>query len=83
MSIVRRSSQSWFKAWDRIISLEDTLSRIQLSEKSGASVWIIKSLQTDWMQQNDVIWDKRVFKHYKPNNLSLSFFTRSQKERMK
>ena len=34
---VRRSSKEWFKAWDEIISLEGKLSRVKLSEISGAT----------------------------------------------
>jgi len=57
----RRSSQEWFKAWDEIISLEDKLSRVKLSELSGASVQVIKSLQTDWMSGNNVKWNGKEF----------------------
>ena len=58
----RRSSQEWFKAWDEIISLEDKLSRVKLSELSGASVQTIKALQTDWMQQNSKVkWNGKEF----------------------
>ena len=64
MQSVRRSSNEWFKSWDEIISLEDRLTRVQLSERSGASVQTIKSLQTDWMQQNSVKWDGRYFKRF-------------------
>ena len=57
------------------MSLEDKLSRIKLSELSGASVQVIKSLQLDWMAQNDVIYENGVFSHYKINNISLSSTT--------
>jgi len=69
----RRSSREWFKAWDKIISLEDKLSRVSLSERSGASVQTIKSLQKDWMEQNAVIYDGKDFKLYHPDrNISIS-----------
>ena len=86
MNRVRRSSDEWFHIWDGIMLLEDALSRISLSEKSGASIWIIKSLQQDWMQQNDIVWDRRMFSHYKPQTISLSLFlpaSEQDKERMK
>ncbi len=60
----RRSSNQWFKAWDKIVELEDKLSRVKLSELSGASVQTIKSLQTDWMEGNNVKWDGRYFKRF-------------------
>jgi len=68
----RRSSREWFKAWDKIISLEDKLSRVKLSELSGASVQTIKSLQKDWMDQNSVTYDGRNFKLFNPENISIS-----------
>jgi len=83
---VRRSSRSWFKCWDSIISLEDTLSRVNLSEKSGASVQTIKALQQDWMLQNDIVYEKGRFKHYKIQNISLSPYipaSETDKEDMK
>lgn len=60
----RRSSNQWFKTWDKIVELEDKLSRVKLSELSGASVQTIKSLQTDWMEQNNVRWDGKYFKRF-------------------
>lgn len=86
MQNIRRSSKEWFRIWDSIISLEDTLSRIELSEKSQASIQTIQKLQTDWMMQNDIIWDGRYFKHYKSENISLSLFvpaTDKEKEQLK
>ena len=68
------------------MSLEDTLSRIRLSEESGASVQTIKSLQLDWMQQNDIVYEHGVFSHYKPRNISLSPYipaSETEKEDMK
>ena len=62
----RRSSNEWFKAWDEIILLEDKLSRVQLSERSGASVQTIKALQKDWMEQNTTIYDGKHFYLYIP-----------------
>jgi len=82
----RRSSKEWFIIWDRIITLEDTLSRVKLSELSGASLWIIKALQSDWMDQNAVTYDGRKFKLFNPVkdiSLSLSDFTPREKENMK
>ena len=81
-----RSSDEWFKIWDRIISLEDTLSRVSLSEKSGASVQLIRALQLDWMMQNDIVYAKGIFSHYKIKNISLSPYipaSDSEKEDMK
>jgi len=78
---IRRSSKEWFRIWDGIISLEDTLSRVELSERSKASVQTIKALQKDWMQQNDVIYDGLRFKHYEPRNISISLSSFSQKEK--
>jgi len=66
--------------------LEDTLSRISLSEKSGASVQTIRSLQMDWMMQNDITYADGRFSHYKIKNISLSLYIPppdSDKERMK
>ena len=88
MTRLRRSSKIWFKHWDGIISLEDTLSRIKLSEVSGASVQTIKSLQKDWMMQNDIVYDNGVFSHYKIPNISISLApylpaSEKDKERMK
>ena len=74
MNRIRRSSKIWFKHWDQIISLEDTLSRVSLSEQSGASVQTIKSLQGDWMRQNDIVYENGVFSHFKPRNISISPF---------
>lgn len=68
----RRSSKEWFKAWDEIVSLEDKLSRVKLSELSGASVQVIKSLQKDWMQQNNVTYDGSNFKLFNSENISIS-----------
>ncbi len=59
-----RSSQEWFSIWNEIISLEDSLSRVRLSEISGASVQVIKSLQKDWMDQNHVKWNGQYFYIY-------------------
>ena len=87
MTRLRRSSKTWFKHWDEIISLEDTLSRIKLSELSGASVQTIKSLQGDWMRQNDVVYENGVFSHFKPKkNISISLYceaSKQDKERLK
>ena len=87
MNRFRRSSKVWFKCWDELISLEDTLSRIKLSELSGASIQTIKSLQGDWMEQNDVVYENRVFSHFKPKkNISISLYIPppdSEKEDMK
>ena len=77
----RRSSNEWFKAWDEIISLEDKLSRVKLSELSGASIPTIKSLQTDWMEQNNVKWDGRNFKKY--IYIYLSSLTPTEQEKLK
>ena len=81
----RRSSQEWFKAWDEIISLEDKLSRVKLSELSGAGVQTIRSMQNDWMAQNKVTWDGMYFKLFKAEDISLSLthFTPKEKEDMK
>ena len=82
MNRLRRPSKVWFKVWDELISLEDTLSRVSLSEKSGASVQTIKSLQGDWMRQNDVVYENGVFSHYKIKNISLSpYIPASEKEK--
>ena len=83
MSKSRRSSQEWFKVWDRIISLEDTLSRVKLSELSGASVQTIKSLQKDWMEQNAYItYDGMMFSLIKLSNISI-YLSPKEKEEMK
>jgi len=81
----RRSSNEWFKSWDEIISLEDKLSRVKLSELSGASIQTIQKLQKDWMAQNNVIWDGDIFQLYHPENISLSLthFTPKEMEDMK
>lgn len=71
----RRSSKEWFRIWDRIISLEDKLSRVKLSELSGASVQVIKSLQKDWMDQNAVTYDGQEFKLFKAEDISISLST--------
>ena len=64
------------------MSLEDALSRISLSEKSGASVQTIKSLQLDWMLQNDIVYEHGVFSHFHPRNISLSpYIPASEKEK--
>ena len=76
----RRSSNEWFKAWDEIISLEDTLSRVKLSELSGASVQTIKSLQNDWMNQNTVTYDGKYFKLFNPRNISISLSSKIKEE---
>lgn len=86
MNKVSRSSAEWFIIWNRIISLEDTLSRISLSEKSGASIHQIKALQLDWMMQNDIVYAKGIFSHYKIKNISLSPYipaSEKDKERLK
>ena len=77
----RRSSNEWFKSWDEIISLEDKLSRVKLSELSGASIQTIKSLQTDWMEQNNVKWDGKYFKKY--IYIYLSSLTPTEQEKLK
>lgn len=80
----RRSSNEWFKSWDEIMSLEDKLSRVKLSELSGAGVQTIRSMQNDWMAQNKVTWDGKYFKVYHPeNNISLTNFTPKEREDMK
>jgi len=84
MHKVRRSSQEWFKLWDSIISLEGTLSRFELSNKSGASIQIIQRLQLDWMSQNDIEYSNCIFSLKKVNNLSRAlYFTDKEKENMK
>ena len=60
----RHSSKEWFIIWDEIIALEDKLSRVKLSELSGASVQTIKALQKDWMAGNNVKWNGEYFKKY-------------------
>ena len=77
----RRSSNEWFKSWDEIISLEDKLTRNQLSERSGASIQTIKSLQTDWLEGNNVKWDGRYFKKY--IYIYLSSLTPTEQEKLK
>jgi len=76
MNKARRSSDEWFKIWDKIISIEDKLSRVSLSERSGASIWIIKALQSDWMDKNNnIAWNGNKFYRF---NLSLSSHAHTQ-----
>jgi len=77
----RRSSKEWFIIWDEIISLEDKLSRVQLSERSEASVQTIKSLQTDWMKQNNVRWNGEYFRRF--IYIYSSSFTPTEQEKLK
>ena len=79
--VKRYSSKEWFIIWDEIISLEDKLSRVKLSELSGASVQTIKALQTDWMEGNNVKWDGRYFKKY--IYIYLSSLTPNEQEKLK
>ena len=87
MNRLRRPSKVWFKCWDELISLEDALSRVSLSELSGASVQTIKSLQQDWMRQNDIVYENGVFSHFKPKkDISISLYcqpSEKDKEGMK
>ena len=79
-----RSSQEWFSIWSEIISLEDTLSRVKLSEISGASIQTIKGLQKDWMVQDPYItYDRRNFKRFKIENIYPQKTTPSQQEKLK
>jgi len=79
-----RSSQEWFSIWNEIISLEDTLSRVRLSEISRASVQTIKSLQKDWMVQNPYVsWDRRSFKLFNLKDIYLSNSTSNEQEKLK
>jgi len=79
---VRRSSEEWFKLWDGIIALEDTLSRRELSIKSKASIYIIKSLQLDWMSGNEIVYKDGIFYKHIPKNISHSL-SRTEKEDMR
>ncbi len=46
---MKRSPIQWFKCWESIIKRDQIITRIALSEVSGASIWIIKSLQRDFL----------------------------------
>ena len=86
MQSIRRSSKEWFRIWDGIISLEDTLSRLELSERSGASVQTIKSLQKDWLLGNEFYYENGQFRRLVHKNISLSPYipaTKTEKEGMK
>jgi len=39
----------WFEIWKETIYSHKHISRVTLSESSGASLWIIKSLQKDFI----------------------------------
>lgn len=52
---IRRSSKEWFSIWQKLIYEKNELSRVDLADLSGASIWIIKALQNDFVE-----WDAYV-----------------------
>ena len=75
----RRSSDEWFTIWNRIIDLEDTLSRRKLSKLSGASIQTIMKLQKDWISDTPITWNGDNFSITKQESvLSLSFFEKEE-----
>ena len=57
--IYKKQGKEWFKLWQEIIMKETEITRIDLAEKSGASIWTIKALQADF-----ILWDDFI-KYYK------------------
>lgn len=46
------STQKWFELWQNLIYEKGELSRLDLAESSGASLWTVKALQKDFLE-----WD--------------------------
>jgi len=44
-----RAPLEWFEIWKEAIYNHKHISRVTLSERTGASLWIIKSLQKDFI----------------------------------
>ena len=57
--IYKHSGKEWFIIWQEIIMKEVEITRTDLAEKSGASIWTIKALQRDF-----ILWDKYI-KYFK------------------
>jgi len=55
----------WFEIWKQTIYNHKHISRVTLSESSGASLWIIKSLQKDFLEFNPDIYYKDSVFHLK------------------
>jgi len=83
----RQSPNYWFKAWRRIIVEKKIITRIELSELSGCSLWTIKALQKDFCDSTINInyrGGKFVFDHIpEPLAQTLSTLSTEDKEELK
>ena len=83
---MKRSPTQWFKCWKNIILHDKAITRIDLSLRSGASLWIIKGLQKDFLHGEAYIrYEDGKFKALEINSLTISLASLStiDKENMK
>ena len=85
MNKSKNSTEEWFIKWSKIIRESREISRLQLSEKSGASLWTIKALTKDFLEWDAfIIYDKNKFRVLQYGlEKSLSTLSEFQKESMK
>lgn len=65
--MVKRSPMAWFKVWKEFIYKYKHVSRVTLAENTHCSLWIVKSLQRDFLEYYPEF-------HYKDNQFHLQAF---------
>ena len=79
---MKRSPTQWFKCWKNIILHDKAITRMDLSLRSGASLWIIKGLQKDFLDGEAYIrYEDGKFKALDVNSLTISLSNLSEKDK--
>ena len=81
----KNSTEEWFIKWSKIIRESREISRLQLSEQSGASLWTIKALTKDFLEWDAfIVYDKNKFRLLQYGlEKSLSTLSEFQKEELR
>lgn len=86
--MIRHDPITWFNIWEEIIKECRELSRLQLAEKSGASLWTIKALSSSFTEYAaEIIYKNGKYSIFsdkvKPLYLTLSTLSEYDKEKLK
>jgi len=82
---MRKSPNEWFDIWEKIIEEKKEISRRDLADVSGASIWTIKTLSSDFIEGTAYITYKKKKYHYWTPRIELTLSTLSfeDKEELK
>lgn len=82
---MRKSPNEWFIIWSNIIKKRKEISRRDLADISGASIWTIKSLSNDFVEgEAYVTYRNKKYYWFTPRlELTLSTLSDEDKEELK